>query len=101
MRYSTKAVGQQSVYAVEYHVKGPIDHALYHNMPCSLCEATGRGGKIVIPSHYVCPDGWDKEYNGYVMTRNDDHKGSGIYHCIDAHLEQIPGSRCSESYVHR
>ena len=100
MRYSTKAVRQQSVYAVEYHTNGPIDHALYHNMPCSLCEATGRGDKIMIPSHYVCPDGWHKEYNGYIMALNEGHKGGSMYHCIDAKLEQIPGSGSTEFYAH-
>ena len=97
MYYSTKAAGQQPVYAVEYRVNGPIDHAVYRNMPCALCEATGRGDKIMIPSHYVCPDGWHKEYNGYIMAGSESHKGGSMYNCIDAHLEQIPGSASVES----
>ena len=64
MTYSNDAGAQQPVYAVEYHVSGAIDHAYLHNMPCALCEATGRGDKIMIPSHYVYPDSWHKEYNG-------------------------------------
>ena len=66
-------------------------------MPCSLCEATGQGDKITIPSHYVCSDGWHKEYNGYIMAGHESNKGGSMYHCIDAHLEQIPGSGSSET----
>ena len=80
--------GQQPVYAVEYHVSGSINHALYRNMPCALCEATGQGDKIMIPSHYVCPDDWHKEYNGYIMAGDNGHKGGSMYDCIDEHLEQ-------------
>ena len=66
-------------------------------MPCALCEATGRGDKIMIPSHYVCPDGWHKEYNGYIMAGHRFHHGGSMYNCIDEHLEQIAGSGSSEN----
>ena len=66
-------------------------------MSCALCEATGRSSKIMIPSHYKCPDGWHKEYNGYIMAGNNGHHGGSMYSCIDEHLEQIPGSRSGEA----
>ena len=70
-------------------------------MPCALCEATGRGDKIMIPSHYnyVCPDGWHKEYNGYIMAGHYSHTSTGgsMYNCIDEHLEQITGSGSHEA----
>ena len=53
--------GSVRAYGVEYRVGGFHDHANCRDMPCALCEATGRGDKIMIPSHYVCPDGWHKE----------------------------------------
>ena len=62
MHYPTNVGGSATVHAVEYRVTGSIDHVNCRNMPCALCEATGRGDKIMIPSHYVCPDGWHKEY---------------------------------------
>ena len=62
------------------------------NVPCSLCEATGRGDKIMIPSHYVCPDGWHKEYNGYIMAGNYNQEGNSMYYCLDENLEQIKGT---------
>ena len=97
MTYSNDQGGHDPVYAVEYHVSGHINHANYRNMPCALCEATGRGDKIMIPSHYVCPDGWHKEYNGYIMAGHSNHKGGSMYNCIDKHLEQIAGSGNSEN----
>ena len=97
MRPLNNQHGDVDAYAVEYHVGGPIDHAYRRNMPCSLCEVTGRGSKIMIPSHYVCPDGWHKEYSGYIMAGRHTHKGGSMFHCIDEHLEQIKSSGGSEA----
>ena len=84
-------------YAVEYRVGGVLDHANCRNMPCALCEATGRDDKIMIPSHYECPDGWHKEYSGYIMSGHEGHHGGSMYHCIDEALEQVQGSGTCEN----
>ena len=97
MRYSNNQGGEIPVDAVEYRVYGAINHALFRNMPCSLCEATGRGDKIMIPSHYVCPDGWHKEYNGYIMAGHYNQEGGSMYECIDEHLEQVTGTGSGEA----
>ena len=97
MRYSSNVGGSSAAYAVEYRVSGAINHANYRNMPCALCEATGRDDKIMIPSHYVCPDGWNKEYNGYIMAGLHNDKGGSMYYCIDENLEQVPGSGGAEN----
>ena len=97
MHYSNGQRGNGIAYPVEYRVSGPINHADSRNMPCSLCEATGRDDKIMIPSHYVCPDGWHKEYNGYIMAGHHGHKGGSMYYCIDENLEQVPGSGNSDT----
>ena len=57
MRYSNDQGGNQPIYSVEYQTSGDINHVDSGNTPCALCEATGRGDKIMIPSRYVCPDG--------------------------------------------
>ena len=91
-------VGRQEIaYAVEYNVGGILNHATCRNMPCALCEATGRGDKIMIPSHYVCPDSWHKEYNGYIMAGHHTQEGSSMFYCIDENLEQIKGTGSDES----
>ena len=85
--------------AVQYRVGAPINHANHRNMPCALCEATGRGDKIMIPSHYVYPDGWHKEYNGYIMAEihGSGNEGGSMYECIDEHLEQVTGTGNGEA----
>ena len=83
MRHSNNLGGVVPIYSVEYQTGGPINHVNNGNVPCSLCEATGWGDKIMIPSHYVCPDGWHKEYNGYIMAGNYNQEGSSMYYCID------------------
>ena len=92
MRYSDNYGGNTPAYPVEYQTSGKLNHVDNSNMPCSLCEATGRGDKIMIPSHYVCPDGWHKEYNGFVMAGHYNQEGSSMYYCIDDNLEQIKGT---------
>ena len=92
MRYPNGQLGNVLASPVEYQTSGAINHVDSGNMPCSLCEATGRGDKIMIPSRYVCPDGWHKEYNGYIMAGHHSQEGSSMYYCIDENLEQIKGS---------
>ena len=46
----------------------------------------------MIPSHYVGPHGWDKEYNGYIMAGDTGHHGGSMYYCIDENMEQVKGS---------
>ena len=99
-RYLNSQGGWYRAYAVEYQVGGIHNHANCHNMPCVLCEATGRGNKIMVPSHYECPYGWHKEYNGYIMAGNTGQEGSSMYHCIDESLEQVKSSGACED-VHR
>ena len=97
MRYPSSQGGTVPAYAVEYRTGGIINHVDNGNVPCALCEATGRGDKIMIPSHYVCPDGWHKEYNGYIMAGHYNQVGGSMFYCIDENLEQIKGSGAVES----
>ena len=73
MCYSTNPGGNTWIYAVEYHTSGSINHVNFSNMPCALCEAARQVSKIMIPSHYVCPDGWHKKYNGNIMAGYEGH----------------------------
>ena len=99
-RYLNSQGGSIRAYAVEYHVGGIHNHAYCHNMPCVLCEATGRGNKIMVPSHYECPYGWHKEYNGYIMAGNGGQEGSSMYYCVNESLEQVKSSGACEDVHH-
>ena len=91
-------VGESTTaFAVEYRIGGVLNHASYHNMPCSLCETTGQGNKIMIHSHCECPDGWHKEYNGYIMAGHESQNRGSMYYCIDENMEQVKGSRSCDS----
>ena len=84
--------GYYYAYGVEYQVSGQLNHADERNMPCAVCEVTGKSTLLMIPSHYQCPTGWRMEYNGYIMAGRHSHAGSSMYNCIDKHLQQISGS---------
>ena len=90
--YSHSSSGSQYIYGVEYEISGVNNHAQDRNMPCALCLAVGRSAMVMIPSHYECPAGWHKEYDGYIMRKYHNYEGSSMYNCVDKNLEQIPGS---------
>ena len=81
------------LYGAEYKIGGtPLDHSNGRNVPCALCQVTGHTNKIMIPSRYECPNGWRREYYGYLMAGHHAHKAATQFTCIDKSLGQIPGS---------
>ena len=38
------------------------------------------------------PDGWHKEYIGYIMSGSTGHCGGSIFNCIDENMEQVKSS---------
>jgi len=46
----------------------------------------------MIPSRYECPNGWRREYYGYLMAGCHIHKAATHYTCVDKSVEMIPGS---------
>ena len=90
--YSPSSSGSQYIYGVEYQISGINSHVQNDNMPCALCLVVGRSAKVMIPSHYECPVGWRKEYDGYIMRKYHGYEGSSMYNCVDKSLEQVHGS---------
>ncbi|KAK2174253.1 hypothetical protein NP493_816g02017 [Ridgeia piscesae] len=37
----------------------------------------------MIPARLTCPDGWTKEYVGYLMSAHYTHQGRTTYTCVD------------------
>ena len=85
------------LYGAEYKLSSssPINQADNCNPPCALCQVYGRTNKIMIPSRYECPNGWRREYYGYLMAGHHNHKAATQYTCVDKSLEQISGSGAS------
>ena len=94
LQYLSGYQNHAMLYGAEYkiHSGNPINHATERNVPCALCQVYGRTNKIMIPSHYECPNGWRREYYGYLMAGYHGHKAATQYTCVDKSLEQIPGS---------
>ena len=63
--FQTGDVGQHSLlYGAEYQnsIIGKHDY----NVPCSVCFASNRGAKIMIPAAIACPESWTEEYAGFL-----------------------------------
>ncbi len=55
------------------------------NAVCAICYVPKRSAQIMIPAQASCPDGWTREYYGYLMgeTRISVHVSSSEYICVD------------------
>ena len=96
LKFQTGYQGYARLHGAEYETGGsPLDHSNQRNVPCALCQAYGRTNKIMIPSRYECPPGWNTEYYGYLMAGHHTHKAATQFTCMDKSLEQIPGSGAS------
>ena len=64
-----------------------------NDVPCAVCHVNGRPTKLMIPAKRTCPDGWTKEYWGYLMAEQYNHAGRTTYVCMDNAPEVIEGGR--------
>ncbi|KAK2174303.1 hypothetical protein NP493_812g02001 [Ridgeia piscesae] len=62
-----------------------------NKVPCAMCHVTSRPTKLMIPARVTCPDGWTKEYAGYLMSEYHQSKGRTTYVCVDNAPEAIDG----------
>jgi len=101
LKSQTGYQGYVPLYGTEYQTGGgPLDHSLDRNVPCALCLGFGRINKIMIPSRYECPPGWNTEYYGYLMAGRHNHKAATQFTCVDKSVSQIPGSGANtEGYL--
>ena len=84
--------GHSVMNAIEYRVlpPHPLQHLLHRNVPCAVCYATTRATLLVIPAKTSCPEGWTREYSGYLMSENAAHARS-MFECVDKDPESLPG----------
>ena len=62
--------------------------------PCVVCHVPSRSNQIMIPAKLNCPEGWTKEYNGYIVSSSSvapTHKTT-TFICLDEAPEAVPGS---------
>ena len=72
--------GRSYMYGAEY--VDPINGEQDGNVPCAVCSVTTRQQVLMIPATYICPSGWIREYDGYLMSeRINNYRSSFI--CVD------------------
>ena len=93
--------GRGYVYGAEYQMTDVTDAKLKtlhdYDVPCAVCEVSNRGRHLMIPAKMTCPDGWTKEYNGYLVSESYCHWRTSQYICMDHDPEAIPGSNANKN----
>ena len=95
-RYTDGIQSGSYIFGTEYQIytNNPFSksrQALYDNdAPCAACY-TNKSATIMIPARTTCPDGWGKEYGGYVMAEKYVQKGTTTYVCVDGDPEVRAG----------
>ena len=64
------------------------------DVPCAVCHVPTRNAVHMIPAKYSCPEGWTREYYGYLMSEHyhDGHYRSD-FSCVDYSLTPVVGSK--------
>ncbi|CAB3985227.1 Hypothetical predicted protein [Paramuricea clavata] len=90
--------GYSYVYGIEYEMGA---HASLfpknlhdHDAVCAVCFAESRGSQVMIPARNVCPEGWTREYTGYLMSTHISYKRSEFI-CVDGAPEARQGTRAN------
>ncbi|CAK8689942.1 unnamed protein product [Clavelina lepadiformis] len=109
-RFRDGSQGGSHTYGLEYQdswISSLMDfslietHSTYqHSVPCAVCLAERRTTQLMIPGRVTCPQGWTREYTGYVMAggHSDKHATSPI--CVDDTPQVVPGTQGSQPGAH-
>ena len=100
--YLTTQAGDQgggNLYKVEYEFSGygvvRIQGVHDRDALCAVCTATGRRTAIMVPARVTCPDGWARDYFGYLVSQlYTQSRSSSI--CVDYNPEYRADSAGSE-----
>ncbi|XP_052067323.1 uncharacterized protein LOC127706706 [Mytilus californianus] len=93
--------GNDQVYGSEYELGSSWKPSGWsegmHNkeVPCSVCYQKQRSAVLMIPGRKTCYEGWNAEYNGYLMSSHKSHNKKD-YACVDIHAEPIDNKNGSE-----
>ncbi|KAI8495763.1 hypothetical protein Bbelb_267350 [Branchiostoma belcheri] len=92
---------QSYMYGTEYQVGAgyfstdnmeSITNPGNYDVPCSVCLVSGRSAHVMIPARLSCPQGWSKEYSGYLMSAKHSHYNNKNFICVDGAPNLVPGS---------
>ena len=86
------------MYGAEYETHNTHVHGRHNTeVPCAVCYVTQRSAVYMLPAKYTCPNGWTREYYGYLMAEHhaNDHYRTE-YTCVDAAFKSAPGSTSNQ-----
>ena len=112
-QWKTYVTGNQgpSIYGVEYELyafrnvfslRNNGGHSLLDKpAPCAFCYVQGRSTVAMIPARTRCPNGWTKEYGGYVVTElsNIATRKRSSFICLDEAPEVAAGGTGQDQSV--
>ncbi|XP_022798959.1 short-chain collagen C4-like isoform X1 [Stylophora pistillata] len=84
-----------AIYGAEFEVSSfnPFKRNVHnHDAPCVVCYVSSRGTQVMMPARDDCPNGWNEEYHGYLMTAHYNHKKPSDFICVDSDPESVTGS---------
>jgi len=87
---------EYQVFSTNYFSTEHVQSLHDNNVPCAVCLLTSRTTKLMIPAKLTCPNGWTKEYSGYLMAERLTHASSKTYVCVDNVPEVTEGGRKDE-----
>eukprot|EP01050_Picozoa_sp_SAG11_P012932 SAG11_NODE_1474_length_4839_cov_2.761603_2_plen_590_part_00 len=85
------------VYRAEYHYSndGPLSSLSdlsNFDAVCSVCQAPGRPWSLTVPGRHDCPDDFELDYSGYLMSETYNAGGRMKYICVDNNTVGVFGS---------
>ncbi|XP_078595169.1 uncharacterized protein LOC144872666 [Branchiostoma floridae x Branchiostoma japonicum] len=89
------------MHGAEYQLNtdAPYDEAAVDDreVPCAACYCLTRRAQVMIPARQTCPEGWKREYGGYLMTGYHDQAGRNEFVCMDGEPEVLPGGEGNDN----
>ena len=81
--------GYSPVWGAEYEV--PVVGEHNHDVPCAVCHVITRETVLMIPAKTSCPTSWTEEYDGYLMSdQQEDYRK--MFVCVDRAQGSFPGT---------
>ena len=108
--YEEGIQGGSSLYGSMYRLLGEQDpfqrvntnnqSVIDYGVPCALCMANEKWSVATFPALWKCPEGWKREYKGYLMTELVGTRARAKSECIDVAPEVLPERSSYTFYSH-
>ena len=85
------------LYTTEYETHDDVFNTPTHSYdaPCAVCYVP-RSAIVMMPAQMACPNSWNLEYNGFLMSNYNSHPHNYDHVCVDQFPERIAGSQHSK-----